>query len=100
VLKTIVIAGVLAGFSVTMCGCTSNGTLNSTATADMQNALAVACPIVGVVQASTLPLSGAQKAALSTLTLACPPNPPPTSALIMAEDIISAYTILQPLLQK
>jgi len=84
---------------VALAACTPTGTLDSTATANLQNALAVACPIIGAVQSAGLPLNAAQSAALKTVTLACPPNPPPTSALLAVEDVLSAYAILQPLIK-
>ena len=74
------------------------GGCNTVVTSDMQAALAQACPIVALVQADTaLKLNADQKAALTAIELACPPNPPPTSTLVAASDILSAYAILAPL---
>ena len=80
-------------------GCAANGSINPTASNDIQQALAVSCPILATVQSSNLPLNKYQKSALNVLALACPPNPPPTSAIVAVADIISAYAVLQPLLK-
>jgi hypothetical protein len=90
-------AAALACFA--LAGCAANGTLNPSTDTAIQNALAVGCPIVATVQASSLPLTSYEKSAVTTLALVCPPNPPPTSAVIAAEDIISAYMILEPLIK-
>ena len=92
-------ASAIALACMTLLGCATNSALTPTATADIQQALAVGCPIVGSIQSSSLPLNKYQKAALNTLALVCPPNLPPTSAFIAVEDIIAAYTTLQPLLK-
>jgi hypothetical protein len=92
-------ANAVAFACVTLVGCASNGALSPAATSDIQQALAVGCPILGLIQSSSLALNKYQKSALNTLALACPPNPPPTSAVVAVEDIIAAYTTLQPLLK-
>lgn len=84
---------------VMLVGCAANIGLSATATADLQQSLAVGCPILGAIQSSSLPLNKYQKSALSTLALVCPPNPPPTSAVVAVADVIAAYTTLQPLLK-
>jgi len=91
-------ASVVALACVTLMGCAANVTLNPTATADLQHALATGCPILAGLQSSRLPFDKYQESALNTLALVCPPNPPPTSALVAVADIIAAYTTLQPLL--
>ena len=74
---------------------------NSAATiSDINTALAVGCPVVAAVQSSTLKLTNVQRAALNTLALACPPNPPPTAAGTLLVDLVQAYSILAPLVQK
>lgn len=83
-----------------LAGCTTVGTLNATATANMNSALAVACPVLLVVESGGLPMNAIQKASLQTLALACPPNPPPTSAVVAAVDIMAAYSALKPLITK
>ena len=98
--KIALLASAAAFACLSLVGCAANGTLNPAADTDIQNALAAGCPMVAAVQASNLPLNSYEKSAVATLALACPPNPPPTSAVIAAEDIISAYTILEPLLNK
>ena len=81
-----------------LAGCSATGTLNPAMTSDIQAALSTGCPILGAVQASGLPLNKYQASAVATLALACPPNPPPTSAYVAASDLIAAYVTLQPLL--
>ena len=90
-------AAALACFA--LAGCAANGALNPSADAAIQNALSVGCPILAAVQASSLPLNSVERSAVRTLALVCPPNPPPTSAVIAAEDIISAYLILGPVIK-
>lgn len=90
----------LAFFALALSGCTTSGVLTPTAATEITTALAIGCPIVLVVETSGLALTAAESAAAKTLALACPPNPPPTSAAIAAADLISAYTILEPLLKK
>jgi hypothetical protein len=90
----------LAGLALLgLAGCNSNATISTAVTSDIQAALNVGCPILAAVQASSLKLSNAQHAAATTLALACPPNPPPTSAVVAAIDLVNAYTILQPLIK-
>ena len=90
----IIIAALAASALV---GCNANGQLNPQATADLNTALAQACPILNLVQGSNLKLNKFQANGLATLALACPPNPPPTSALVATTDIIAAYELLAPL---
>jgi len=87
----------VAGLALT--GCNATLSLNPTATTQLQNALAVGCPILAAVKSSGLPMNAYQQAAVNTLELACPPNPPPNTALVAVEDIIAAYSVLQPLLK-
>ncbi len=94
VLKASVCAFALA----TLAGCAASVSLDPKATADVQQALGVGCPILAAVRASGPSLNAYQKAALNTLALACPPNPPPTSALVAIGDIVTAYATLEPLL--
>ena len=93
-MKKIIIAALAASALV---GCNANGQLNPQATADLNTALAQACPILNLVQGSNLKLNKFQANGLATLALACPPNPPPTSALVATTDIIAAYELLAPL---
>ena len=79
-------------------GCTSTGALNPTATTDIQTALSVGCPILATVNALAITPNKTQIAALKTLALACPPNLPPTSAIVAVTDVIAAYELLQPLI--
>ena len=94
--KILILSGLVSGLALSGCA-----TVSPVVSQDMQNALATACPIIALVQADTaIKLNTYQKAALTSLELACPPNPPPTSSLIIAGDILSAYAILQPLTAK
>jgi hypothetical protein len=92
-------ASAIAFASVSLAGCNVAGGVGAAAVTDVQSALAVGCPILNAVQASKPALNANQKAAMATLALACPPNPPPTSAVVAVADLISAYTILQPLIR-
>jgi hypothetical protein len=82
-----------------MAGCNSNSAVSVSVTSTIQAALNVGCPILATLQASGLSLNSTQKAAATVLALACPPNPAPTSAVVAVADLISAYTILQPLVR-
>ena len=72
---------------------------SATTISDISTALAVGCPVVASIQSSGLKLTNAQRAALNTLALACPPNAPPTAAGVLLSDLIQAYVILAPLVQ-
>ena len=85
---------------VALVGCAGSGAISPTATADLQKALAAGCPVLAAIQKSGLPLNKYQTAAINTLALACPPNPPPTSAIAAVEDIVAAYATLAPLLKR
>jgi hypothetical protein len=95
------LAGALAlGITgASLAGCNSNGSVSVSVASNIQSALNVGCPILATVQASNLSLNSTQKASETVLALACPPNPAPTSALVAVADLISAYTILQPLVR-
>ncbi len=80
-------------------GCAASGAVDAAATADIQQALAAGCPILAAIKTSGLPTNSYQKSAIATLALACPPNPPPTSAVVAVGDIVAAYMTLQPLLK-
>ena len=93
------LAGACALISLLVSACAQNTSLNPAATADIQTALAIGCPIVTAIQGSSLKLNAYQKSALTTLALVCPPNPAPTTEFVAITDVIAAYTILQPLLK-
>lgn len=77
------------------------GINQANAQADVQSALNTACPVYAALVPSLPPnLSTVQKAAVQTLAGICPPNPPPTNAVVAATDILAAYEALQPLLAK
>jgi hypothetical protein len=89
----------LGVIAASLAGCNVNGSVAASVSSDIQSALNVGCPILAAVQASSLSLNSTQKTAETALALACPPNPAPTSAVIAAADLVSAYTILQPLVK-
>src|ERR1700677_577142 len=95
------LAGALALgiIAASLAGCNSNSSVSVSVTSNIQSALNVGCPILATLKASGLSLNSTQKAAATVLALACPPNPAPTSAVVAVADLISAYTILQPLLR-
>ena len=99
-MRTLIVLAALS--ALPLAGC-NQGQLSGQALADLQAALAGACPIVASVQsavsAGTIKLNVGQSAALSTLALACPPNPPPTSGAVIAADIIQAYVVIKPLVK-
>jgi hypothetical protein len=70
------------------------GTLSPTATQDVSNVLAVACPVLGTLAGKTL--TGNQNLAYNTLSIACPPNAAPTNAVQVAIDLIAAFDVLAP----
>ena len=88
----------ILSFVAPLLGCSSSlSTTAFTATA-IQSDLASYCSIVKAVQTSNLVLNRTQVAALSTLALACPPNPAPTSSSTILQGALEAYEILSPLL--
>jgi hypothetical protein len=89
----------LALLAAGLAGCNSNGAVSVSVAGNIQAALNVGCPILASVQAANLSLNATQKASETVLALACPPNPAPTSAVVAVADLISAYTILQPLIK-
>jgi outer membrane lipoprotein SlyB len=97
--KLAAMVGAVALVCLLLPGCAANGALSANAASDVQTALGVGCPVVTVIQSSNLKLNAYQKSALSTLALACPPNPTPTSAAVVVADLIAAYATLQPLIK-
>ena len=63
-------------------------------TSDVTAALAIGCPILVAVRAAKPTLSTTHQAAAAALALACPPNAPPTSAVVAVVDPIFARTKL------
>jgi hypothetical protein len=86
--------------AVSLAGCAPGSPPSPKALITVNQALAFGCPIVGAVQGAGLKLNKYQTGALDTLALACPPNPPPTSEAVALADVLSAISILQPLLVK
>lgn len=77
--------------------CNSNGTLTPTAQTDVTTALATACPVLATLAGQKL--SALANGAYNTLSIACPPNAPPTNAVTVALDLMAAYNILSPLIK-
>jgi hypothetical protein len=79
----------------------ANGQLTPVAQQDIQTALNVACPVITALQPSVAAtFNGNVRTAYNAVLLACPPNPPPTSPVIIGIDILDAIQILQPYLKK
>ena len=97
--KLALLAGAAALACFALAGCAASGTLNPAAETAIQDALAVGCPSRRGDSGFEPVAQQYEKSAVTTLALVCPPNPPPTSAVIAAEDIISAYMILEPLIK-
>ena len=102
-MKALVLAAIFAS-GLALSACTSTGVLTPTAQADVQNALAIACPVEAAVAAQlaaqNVKLSAQAQAAETLLAGLCPPNPAPTSATVAAIDIVSATLTIAPLLPK
>jgi len=99
-MKAFLFAGAVA-LALCAAACTSSGSLTPPANTDVTDALAIACPVEAAVTAQLaadkIPLSAQAQAAFTLLNGLCPPNPPPTSAVVAAIDIVSAYAVLEPL---
>jgi hypothetical protein len=89
-------ASLLAAAALTLClsACSPAGGLSPAAQADVANALAVSCPAVAAAQ-GRIPGDPDSQAAYSLLVGVCPPNPPPTNAVVAAIDILNAYDALK-----
>lgn len=81
-----------------LAGCAAGGTLTPTAQNEVNQALATACPVLAAL--AGLQLNTAQNLAYNTLAIACPPNAPPTNAVTVALDLVTAYNTLKPLMPK
>lgn len=78
--------------------CTKMGTLTPAAQTTVTQVLDTACPVLGAL--AGMKLSQNQNLAYNTLSIACPPNAPPTNAVTVALDLVTAYNVLSPLLAK
>jgi len=85
-------------FAAMAAACTSTGSLTPAAQSDIAQALAIACPVEAAVH-SKIPTDADSQAADSLLVSVCPPNPPPTNAVVAALDILNAYEVLKPLVK-
>jgi len=89
-MKIIIASVALLGLTA----CTSTGALTPTAATDVNNVLALACPVLCTLAGKTL--STNQNLAYNTLSIACLPNAPPTNAVQVAIDLIAAFDVLAP----
>jgi hypothetical protein len=96
--KKLALAGALM-LALAISACAPTGPLTVAASNDATNVLAVGCPLLAAIRALDKRMSAKQKAAAATLALVCPPNPPPTSAIVALGDLLAAYSTLQPLLK-
>ena len=102
------VAGLAASLALGACATAPNGDYTifgkdtgvsaAQVLADEQAALATVCPVVVVLNANPPQMSAVQKTALAQLTSAC--NAPPTSGVMLAADILSAYEAILPLVHK
>ncbi len=107
-MKFALLAGALALGTVSLAGCAqTNGVitpnLTPAASAKVQAYLDQYCPVLpGVtltVQANPAVSTTSVRTALALLASVCPPNPPPTNGLVIASDILGAYSTLKPLIK-
>lgn len=96
-MKLLLAAGAIALASCAA-ACTSTGALAPTAQSDITTALAIACPVVAALNGKT-PGDFNTQAAYSLLASLCPPNAPPTNAVVAALDILNVYEVLKPLVK-
>jgi hypothetical protein len=87
------IAIAISMLGLTACGSVP-GTLSPGATAQVDSVLAQACPVLATL--AGLKLSANQNLAYNTLSIACPPNAPPTNSITIALDLVAAYNLLAP----
>ena len=78
-------------------GCAAGGNLTPAAQTEVNSALATGCPVLAAL--AGVQLSPAQNLAYNTLAIACPPNAPPTNAVTVALDLVTAYNTLKPLIK-
>jgi hypothetical protein len=86
----------LAAASLTLSACANSLQLNPQAADDVNAALAQVCPLVTVVQPYLDQFNGNVTKAYNIVASACPPNPPPTNAIVAAADLFAAYEVLKP----
>lgn len=95
-MKKLALASVLS-LALASAACTTTGSLTPTAQNDVTTALGVACPVLATLAGQKL--TALQNGAYNTLSIACPPNAPPTNAVTVASDLLAAYAILSPLVK-
>ncbi len=96
-MKAILLAGALA-LALCAAACTSTGALAPAAQSDITAALAIACPVAAALNGK-VPTDANSQAAYSLLASLCPPNAPPTNAVVAALDILNVYEVLKPLVK-
>ena len=63
----------------------------------IQSDLDTFCPVLAALQPATVQaFNGNVAKAYNTLSLACPPNPPPTNWVVIGADMLDAVTVIQP----
>ena len=80
--------------ALTLAGCAANGQLTPAVSADLQNALNVACPIYARLAASPPKMNSTQSAAFAAVAAVCPPNPAPVTQAAAVSDILAAAAII------
>lgn len=97
--KLAFIAGALS-LGLLASACASNGTLNPAAQAQVDAILAQTCPNLSAMAPLVPSFNGNVQRAYATLSLACPPNPAPTNAIVLVGDLVAAEAILAPYFAK
>jgi hypothetical protein len=88
-------AGALA---LGLSACATTAALSPAAQNDIASALAVACPIAAATRTVALNDANA-RAAYALLAGVCPPNPPPSTSVVAAVDILNAYSAVRAALK-
>ena len=84
------------GAALALSACANSVTLNTRATADVAAALAQVCPLADIAKPYLGQLNGNARNAYEIVASTCPPNPPPTNAIVAAADLLAAYQVLKP----
>lgn len=84
------------GAALALAACANSVALNARAAADVTAALAQVCPLVDIAKPYLGQFNGTAKSAYDVIASACPPNPPPTNAIVAAADLLAAYEVLKP----
>lgn len=76
-----------------LAGCNMAGELNPSTQAQLNNALALACPWIALHPVIPIDWPNGARTAFYTAMQFCPPNPPPTNAIQIAAMIAAAATL-------